>query len=56
MTITKFIGDHRILIVLGVVGIFCIWKFLIQPLMNEGRPIKPGEKELNQFALLDLEV
>ena len=26
-----------------VVGGFCIWKFVIQPRMNEGKPIKPVE-------------
>lgn len=24
-----------------VVGAFCIWKFIIQPRMNEGKPIEP---------------
>lgn len=24
-----------------VVGGFCIWKFVIQPRMNEGKPIEP---------------
>jgi len=24
-----------------LVGGFCIWKFIIQPAMNEGKPIEP---------------
>ncbi len=39
-----------ILIVLG----FCIWKFIIQPIMNEDKPIEPEEdSEMNLFEALD---
>ncbi len=27
-----------------VVG-FCVWKFLIQPIENAGKPIEPSEEE-----------
>ena len=27
-----------------VIG-FCIWKFIIQPIENEGKPIEPPEEE-----------
>ena len=30
-----------LLIGILVVGGFCIWKFVIQPRMNEGKPIEP---------------
>jgi len=32
-----------ILIGFGVVGAFTIWKFIIEPRMNEGEPIEPPE-------------
>ncbi len=31
------------LIGFGVVGGFMIWKFLLQPIMNEDKPIKPDK-------------
>ncbi len=34
---------RTILIGFGIVGAFCIWKFIIQPKMNEGKPIEPPE-------------
>ncbi len=36
-----------------VIG-FSIWKFVIQPRMNEGKPIEPEEQEeFNIFEALD---
>ena len=32
-----------LLIGIGLVGGFCLWKFVIQPRMNEGKPIEPAE-------------
>ena len=36
---------NPILIGTLVVGVFCIWKFLVQPRMNEGKPLLPDENE-----------
>lgn len=33
-----------LLMVLG----FCVWKFIIQPRENEGKPIDPPEEELEE--------
>ncbi len=33
-----------LLLVLG----FCIWKFIIQPRENEGKPIEPSEEDLEE--------
>ena len=33
-----------------VIG-FCIWKFLIQPIENEGKPIEPSEEDLEESPL-----
>lgn len=41
MSITSFIGDHTLLFGIGVVVIFAIWKFMVQPIMNEGEPLDP---------------
>ena len=32
---------NNLLIGLLVVGAFLIWKFILQPIMNEGEPIEP---------------
>lgn len=37
----SIIGDNTVLIGVLVVGGFCAWKFIIEPLMNEGQPIEP---------------
>lgn len=45
---------NMFLIGVVIVIAFCIWKFLIQPRMNEGKPIEPQEEdELNMFEALD---
>ncbi len=31
------------LIGIVIVGGYCIWKFIIQPIMNENKPIEPPE-------------
>ena len=37
---------NTMLIGILIVGAFVIWKFVVQPIMNEGKPIEPqkGEK------------
>jgi len=32
---------NTFLIGVGVVGTFAIWKFIVEPIMNEGKPIEP---------------
>ena len=49
MPITEFIKDHTILVGFIVVGVFSLWKFILQPIMNEDQPIEPPEDEENQF-------
>jgi len=45
---------NTLLLGLLIVCAFCIWKFVIQPRMNEGKPIKPTEDEgLNLFEPVD---
>jgi hypothetical protein len=46
MSISSFIGDHTLWIGIIMVGSFCIWKFVLQPVMNEGKPIEPTEEDL----------
>ena len=33
-----------------LVGGFCVWKFIIQPISNEGKPIKPTEEDIKTFG------
>ena len=45
---------NSLIIGLLIVGAVVIWKFGIQPIMNEDKPIEPGEEEeLNLFEALD---
>lgn len=32
---------NTFLIGMGIVGGFAIWKFIVEPIMNEGKPIEP---------------
>ena len=45
-----FIGDHTFLVGIVVVGGFCIYKFIIEPIMNEGKPIEPEEEDIKTFG------
>ncbi len=49
MSISSFVGDHTILIGVGLVGSFVLWKFILEPIMNEGKPIKPTEEDIKTF-------
>ena len=45
---------NTFLLGLLIVGGFCIWKFVIQPRMNEDKPLEPQEDEgLNLFEAID---
>lgn len=50
MSLSSFIGDHTFLLSIGMVGGFVIWKFILEPIMNEGKPIKPTEEDLKTFG------
>ncbi len=41
----SFIGNNTLLIGVGLVGAFVIWKFVMQPIMNEGKPIEPNKDD-----------
>ncbi len=56
---------NTFLIGTGIVGGFAIWKFILEPIMNEGKPIEPpkdyktfGEKmdEAMQINMDDVNV
>lgn len=34
---------NNLLLGLLIVGAFVVWKFVMQPIMNEGKPIEPPE-------------
>ena len=40
---------NNLLIGIAVVGSFSIWKFIIEPIMNEDKPIEPP-KDYKTFA------
>jgi len=45
-----FIGNHTFLIGAALVGGFCIYKFIIEPIMNEGKPIEPSNEDIKTFG------
>lgn len=50
MSLSSFIGDHTILLGVAMVGGFVLWKFVLEPIMNEGNPIEPKEEDLKTFG------
>lgn len=50
MSLSSFIGDYTFLLGIGVFGGFVIWKFILEPIMNEGKPIEPTEDDLKTFG------
>ena len=42
--ISSFVSDHTLLIGAVLLIGFCIWKFIIQPIENEGLPIDDKEE------------
>ena len=47
----NFISDYTGLIAFLMIGGFIVWKFIIQPIQNEGRPIEEietGQQDLYQ--------
>ena len=50
MSISSFAGDNTMLIGVMLVGGFVVWKFVMQPIMNEGRPIEPTEEVIKTFG------
>ena len=45
----EIIGDHPFLIGFVLVGGFMLWKFVIQPIINEGQPLDPDEDQVEGF-------
>ena len=50
MSISSFIGDNTMLLGFAMVGGFFIWKFVLQPIMNEGTPIEPTKEDIKTFG------
>jgi len=50
MSLSSIISGNTFLISIGVIGSFVIWKFILQPIMNEGKPIEPTEEDIKTFG------
>jgi len=49
-----WIGEHTVLIAfLLVIGIV-LWKFIIQPIMNEGKPLDSDDKDSFENQMKDM--
>ncbi len=48
-----FITNHPLLTALGAITLFAIWKFIVQPIMNEGEPLNPTEDQVEGNFGLD---
>ena len=51
----EIITNHPLITAFLLVGGFAIWKFIIQPTLNEGKPLDPTEEEVDGFKI-DLEL
>ena len=49
MSIASIIGDNILIIGVVLITGFVVWKFVIQPRENEGKPIKPSEEQIETF-------
>lgn len=50
MSLSSLIKDNTILIAIVLVGSYVIWKFVIQPIDNEGAPIEPTKEDIKTFG------
>ncbi|KKM88598.1 hypothetical protein LCGC14_1257140 [marine sediment metagenome] len=47
----EIITNHPLITAFLLVGGFAIWKFIIQPTLNEGKPLNPTKEEVDGFKL-----
>lgn len=50
MSLSSFVADYTIWIGIALVGGFVLWKFILEPIANEGRPIEPDEEDIKTFG------
>lgn len=50
MSIISFIGDHTLLFGVFIVSCFILYKWVLVPIMNEGKPIEPDEEDIKTFS------
>jgi len=50
MSITSFIGENTLLVGIVIIGAFFSWKFILEPIMNEDKPIEPTEEDIKTFG------
>ncbi len=47
----EFISNHPFLVGVLMIGGFVLWKFIMQPIMNEGQPLDPNDEQVEGFKL-----
>ena len=47
----EIITNHPLVTAFILVGGFAIWKFIIQPTLNEGKPLDPDQDQVDGFEL-----
>lgn len=50
MSLGNIISNNTFLIGVVLIGGFIIWKFILEPRMNDGQPIKPTEENIKTFS------
>ena len=50
MSLSSIIGENTLLLGFVMVGGFFLWKFILEPIMNEGNPIEPTEEDIKTFG------
>lgn len=50
MSLSSLIAGNSFWIGLAVVILFAIYKWVLLPIMNEGKPIEPDEEDIKTFG------
>lgn len=50
MSLGSFLQGKTMWLGLAMVGGFVLWKFVLEPIMNEGKPIEPTEDDIKTFG------
>lgn len=45
-----FLSDHTFLIAIIIIGLFLLWKYILQPIANEGQSLDP---EVPEYGLTE---
>lgn len=50
MSLSSILSNYNTWIAILLVGGFVVWKFILEPILNDGEPIEPKEEDIPTFA------